>query len=248
MIQLVHPVQGLDQKVFYGAVVFAAPGLLLGDIEDELLGVIQYLVAVPPVRIEHGLADVVGHADQLPEDGTLADDIRVRGDIAGPRGVFGERGEIRETAGVLELLMAVQPLRHGNDVAGFAFAIERGDGLEDDAMILAVEVFSVDVPGNLLPDAVIQQDAAEYGHFGLDGMRGYFERRCFLIPAAGCLDDVLHSLPLLKTALVEETTARVVLVHQPPGRNGIGKTGTALAGVNHSEPAAITLPRRQLST
>src|SRR5690606_15359869 len=138
--QLVDAVDGCGEQLADDAVTLAPARLLLRDLEHGLLGVVEDLLAAAPLRVEDGLADLRGGADELTQDGALADDVDVGADIAGAWGVLDERRQIRQAAGLLEAAVVLQPLRDGDDVEGLALRVQRRDGLEDQAVIVAVEV------------------------------------------------------------------------------------------------------------
>jgi hypothetical protein len=84
--------------------------------------------------------------------------------------VVGEGAEVGEAAGAVQLALVVELLREGDDVEGLGALGERGDRLEDQLVLAAVEVALADPVRDLVPGAVFQHQAAEYGLLGLYGV------------------------------------------------------------------------------
>ena len=64
----------------------------------------------------------------------------------------------------------------GDDVSRLGAVDELDDVLEDDAVIVAVKVFSADEVGDTVPGCVVQQQAAQHRLLGLDGVGRHTER------------------------------------------------------------------------
>jgi hypothetical protein len=67
--------------------------------------------------------------------------------------------------------VAVQPLGNRDHVEWTRLVGEGVDGLEDQAMVVAIEVMQGYDVGDLVPCGVVQHQAAEHGLFGFDRVR-----------------------------------------------------------------------------
>jgi hypothetical protein len=82
--------------------------------------------------------------DERAQQRAVADDARVVGGVRGGRHLVGEVVERGGTADLVEPCVAGEPLGDGDGVDGLARGRERLDGLEDDAVRVAVEVVGLE--------------------------------------------------------------------------------------------------------
>ena len=90
--------------------------------------------------------------------------------IGRTRSFIGERRQVFEPAGSLEIPSLVEEFGNRNDVAGTTRLDEVGDSGEYQSVVLAVQVFGRDNVGDLVPGVGIEHQAADQGLFGLDGI------------------------------------------------------------------------------
>ncbi|MCY1413274.1 hypothetical protein D9M71_287020 [compost metagenome] len=190
--QVVDPVDGLHQDV---ADTHRAAGLRprLGDLEDLALGLVEDFLGVAPLRVEGAVGDVAADADQLPQRGALADDVRVGLDVRHRRRVLRQLGEIGQAADLRQLAFLVQLLGQGDHVERLVALGELVDRPEDQSVVVAVEVavgYRIQHP---LPGVVVQHQAAQHRLLGFDRMRRNLEGGRFQVVLLG-EGDVGHGL------------------------------------------------------
>src|SRR5450830_334696 len=170
-VQLVDAFDHLGQQRLHGGPARRAARTLFGDGEDLRLGLVQHLLDFLALRAEGIAGDFVGDGDQLAQHAAVAHDFRVTADIRRRWRVLRHRVQVLQAAYFLGLAQHRQRLEDGDDVGGLA-GIDQADHLfEDDAVIVAVEIFRVHEVGDAVPCGVIAQQAADDGLFSLDGMR-----------------------------------------------------------------------------
>ncbi len=133
----------------------------LGDLEHEAFGFVDQLRRGPAVGGKCAAADLVTCVDQRAQGRALAENLRIGAGIGGARRLVGQRGQVFEAAGVLELVTVAEVLRDRDDVAGMSILGKRGDRPENQAVILAIEVVGDDDVGDLVPGLVVQHETAE---------------------------------------------------------------------------------------
>ena len=149
---------------------------LLGDLEDAPLGLVDELGGRPAFAAVGARGDLAADADQLPQQRTLADDVRVGADVRRGRRVAREARQIGEPAGFLGFALGGEVLGQRDGVARFAARRELGDGREDLLVVAPVEVLGAEPVGDRIPGAVVEQQSAEHGLLGLDGLRRHAQR------------------------------------------------------------------------
>ena len=169
--QLVDASHHVGQHVPDGDRLLPARVAPLGDLEDAALRVVQQLVRRPPLRPVRRLRDLVAGPDQIAKHRALADDLRVGDDVRRAGGVPGELGKVGEAARGFELAVPVEPLRHGDRVAGPSLVAQARDRVEHGTMVVAVELPPGEDVGDPVPGAVVDEDAAEDRLLGLDRVR-----------------------------------------------------------------------------
>ena len=205
--QGIDPVAGLGDQVRDRSVLAQALPLPLGDLKNRLLRFIEHLLAGLALRIEHGLMDPGRGLDQLPEHRALADNLGIGPDIGRGRRVIGQRREVPHAAGLIQQLMILQPLGGGDDVGGFPGLRERGKGAEDNPMVVAIKITLLDPLGHLVPGVLVEENSAQHGLLGLNGMRRDFERRGLGCGGGGRVYLIRHGpiiLPPLHPCQVSE--------------------------------------------
>ena len=171
LVELINAVHRLFQHGF--DVQRARPFLLLfGNAENRRFRFIKNLQGFAALGGEGVLGDILGHMDQLPQDAALAHDIRVGVDIGSTGRIAGQFGQIVHAAHIVQLVQMSQRLRHGDQVTGLFLFHQLPDDGKDLAMLLAIEIFRADPLGDVIPGAVIQQQATQNGLFRLQGIGG----------------------------------------------------------------------------
>ena len=110
--------------------------------------------------------------DQVPQHGLALDDARVLGRVDRGRGGVRERAQVRAPADRLEVLGALQGLGDGDDVDGLAPLEQVEDDRVDLGVGLPVEVLGLEELGDLDDRVAVDEDRAEDGLLGFDGLRG----------------------------------------------------------------------------
>ena len=140
----------------------------LGDLEDQSLGVVEQLVD----RLARLVAlpdDLRRDADQLAQDGLLADDAPVGQEMGGGRGLFHQPRQGRGAADLFELGAPPQLLRHREQVHRLIALEEPDHRVEDLAMTLLVEVGRLQELDRLGQALALEQDGARARRARLPG-------------------------------------------------------------------------------
>ena len=102
-------------------------GLLgAGDVEEQLLGLLDQLLRLALARVDR-LLDPLRGAEQAPQHRVLLDDLRVVAGVAGDRRARGERRDGLAAADLLELVLAAQELGDGQRVDRLGAVVELVD-------------------------------------------------------------------------------------------------------------------------
>ena len=107
--------------------------------------------------------------------GSLADDLGIGPGIRRARRLVRKRRQVLEPAGLLQLAAIVEVFGHRNDITGTALVDEAIDGLEDEAMVLAVEVRGRDDVRDPVPGLRIEHQAPDEGPFRFYGVGRHLE-------------------------------------------------------------------------
>ena len=153
---------------------------------------IQQLAGATPLGGIGAVGDVVGHADEIAHEGALAHDGGVGDDVGGTGGVVGQGAQVAEAAGVFQLGIFFQPLGNGDHVRRMRLVAQGGDGAENKAVFLAVEIVGVHLVGDLIPALVVQHESAQYGLLGFNGLGWNLEAFGGAIGDSDRIGVVLH--------------------------------------------------------
>ena len=118
--------------------------------------------------------DFSAHADQVPERRTLADDVRVRRDIGGGRGIARQAAEIGQSAGLLAKALGRQPFGERDGVAGSL--LRRARDRRRSAGGRAGRNRRVGGGRQSRPTRCYRAAASKHGLFGLEGVRRHTQR------------------------------------------------------------------------
>ena len=130
---------------------------------DRLLDLRRILVA--------DAGDLAGGADEVPQQRLALHDPRVLGRVDGRRRRVRQRAEVGAATDRLEVTCSLQRLRDGHDVDRLAPLREVQHHRVDAAVGLAVEVLGLEEVRDLDHGVAIDEDGAEHGLLGLDGLR-----------------------------------------------------------------------------
>ncbi len=142
-----------------------------GDFEHALLGPIDQVARRQALVAEDRRGDLAPGLDQRAQQRTFAHDGGVGAHIGGGGGIARQSAEVGQAAGVLEPAVALELFGDGDDVAGTTAADQRGQSLEDQAVIGAIEIRRRNDVGNLVPGAAIDQQRTEHRLLGFDRVR-----------------------------------------------------------------------------
>ncbi len=149
----------------------AVAGTLLGDLEHLALGLVEQFLARSTIGIICAGGDFVADLDQAAQHRVFAHDVGIGLDVDRGRGVVGQDTEIGQPAGRVEFATRTEPFRDRHHVVGLVSLGQRGDGTENQAMIMAVKVLLVDDVGDFIPRAVVQHQATDDRLFCLQRVR-----------------------------------------------------------------------------
>ena len=110
-------------------------------------------------------------ADQVPQDRLALDDPRVLGRVDGRRRLVRQRAEVGAAADGLEVAVALERLRDGDDVDRLAPLGQVEHHRVDPGVGLPVEVLGLEEVGDLDDRVPVDEDRAEHGLLGFDGLR-----------------------------------------------------------------------------
>ncbi len=223
----------------------SAASALLGDLEDLGLGLVEDLLRLAPGGVQGARGDLVAGRDQAAQHRALAHDLRVATDVGGRRRVLGERVQVDEAAGVVSLAGIAQRLVDRDRVRGLAAIDQPADGPEDQLVVLPVEVGNADQVGNAVPGSVVDQQPAQDGLLGLDGVRRGADGRELRI------DRLVHGMGRREgcrtagTATIQATAPRISRLRapckrqrRPEGRRCAGSAGQPRQACS---PTTVTL-------
>ena len=123
---------------FHERRVAGSPGGL-AEAEDRLLGVGEQLLAVVAAFGDPRL-DLVGGVEQFAGAGGVGDDLGVAADGAEPGDAAGELVDAPRPPASASAPVAFELVGDGEDVDGFAAAVQAAHGVVDEAVPIAVEV------------------------------------------------------------------------------------------------------------
>ena len=172
--QCVDAVDGLGQQVVDAdrAAGFW-PGL--GNRKDLALGFIEDFFGAAPFRVEGAVGDFGADADQLTQGRALAHDLGVGLDVGDRRRVFRQLTEVAQATHLRGLTFLVQLLGKGHDVDRGVLVCQLGDGAEDQAVVMSIEITVRNLIQHAFPGVVVQHQTTEHSLFGLDGMRRHLQ-------------------------------------------------------------------------
>ena len=101
---------------------------------------LQQFTAVAAIRGKSAGRDLGTHVDQLPQDGALADDLRIGAHIGRAGCVGGELADVAAAIDLIDQAVRLEPLGHRDRIAWPATVVQFRDGTEDEAMVLAVKI------------------------------------------------------------------------------------------------------------
>ncbi len=197
---LLHAVQQIDHQGVHGLKALLHARAFFTDVEDFLLGLVQYLVHWPPLRVEGVGGDLVAGRHQFAQDGALAHDFGIAADVAGAGHVLRQRVQVGQATYFLGLAQALQLLVHGDHVGGLAGVDQLGNGRKNQLVLVAVKVVLDQQIAYAVPGVVVQQQATEHARLGLDGMRRHAQLRDFAVigrgkVALGGHESIRHGVP-----------------------------------------------------
>ena len=154
--------------------------LLVGDLEQQLLGALGQLTRGSPVSLVHPGLDLLAGSEQPPQQGVLLDDLGVVLGVAGRRDLGGQLGDVELAAGILDPAVLVERLDDAELVHRLRGGVEVVDRPEDQPVLVEVEVLRlqldlVDHPGER---GLGDQHRAEDRLLGLDVLRRDLGCRC----------------------------------------------------------------------
>ena len=114
----------------------------MGGLEEEALCLLGELLGLAFARMDR-LLDLLGRAEQAPQQRVLLDDPRVVAGVAGGRDLVGEALDLGAATGGVELAGLREELGDGERVDRLVALIEGLDRLVDEPVALAVEVVTV---------------------------------------------------------------------------------------------------------
>ncbi len=172
-----HTVQHFFHEVVDLLEADGASALRLGDLEHQLLGLFEQVLGAATSGVEGAVGDLVGHAQESSHHRALAHQFGVLLHIAGARHIGHQAGEIGTATSSIQRVGALQRLHDGDGVSRLVGVHQRGDVLEQQAMLGAVEVLGADLVKHALPSGVVEQQRANHRLLGLERVRRDFELR-----------------------------------------------------------------------
>ncbi len=192
----VYAIHHAHQQVLDRAVAAPAARAAFGDVEYQAFRLFEQFGAVAPFRLVRLAGNVGADANELAQDGALTHYRGVGLDVRRAGGVFGERGEIRQPARIIQFLMVVEPLGKGYHIIRLRARGEAGDGAKDQAMIAPVKIVFAHQVRDVVPGEIVEHEATQHRLLGLDGVRRRLELRGFRIKVSRKrINQILHASP-----------------------------------------------------
>ena len=105
--------------------------------------------------------NIIGRGDQRAQDGLFAHNPGIGENIGRTRRGICQHADVRQPAGLFRHPLFFQPLGCGNHIDRVTVREQFLNRVEDQLVILAIEITLPDLAGDVIPFAVIQQQAAE---------------------------------------------------------------------------------------
>src|SRR5882672_1432339 len=170
VVHLVDPVDDVGQDALDRAKAHLAARAALGDFEHDPLGIVDDFPRLAAFGFEGAGDNPVARGDELPQDGSLADDVGIRADVGGGGRITGQGSQVRKTPHLIQHTLAFKVSGKSDGVAGLVAFDQAGDGLEDEPMVVAVEVLGDHTIRDLVPGGGIEHQTAQHRLLGLDRM------------------------------------------------------------------------------
>ena len=163
--------------------------LLVGDLEEEALGLLDHLRGLA-VALGHRGLDLLRRRVEAAHQRVLLDDLRVVPGAARRRHLGRQAGDHIPAADLLQLAVLGEGLGDGQDVDGVGVLVEADDCLVDRAVAVAIEVLGVeaDVEQHRLDRRLRDHHRPEHRFLGLKVLRrddGFSVGRQLLLSRAG---------------------------------------------------------------
>ena len=144
---------------------------MLANIEDLLLGLVHDLGHRAALGVESRGGDLITGGHQFAQNRAVAHDFGVTANIAGAGHVLGQRVEVAQAPHFVGAALALQVLKHGNDV-GWTVGINQGaNGGINQAVLVTVKVAISQDVAHPVPGLVAQQEAANHAGLALNRVR-----------------------------------------------------------------------------
>ena len=167
-VQVVEPVVGVVEEAAEQRE--AGGDTTLADCEQLGLGAVDRLLDFGRVLVADA-GDPARGADQVPQHRLALDDSRVLRRVDGRRRGVRQGAEVGAPADRFQVLVALERLGDRDDVNRLAPFEQVQDHRVDLGMGLAVEVLGLEELGDLDDRVAVDEDRAEHGLLGLDGLR-----------------------------------------------------------------------------
>ena len=171
VVERLDPFDDVGEQLADDLEILRAARALFGDVQHLRLGLVEHHLRVAAERVERRFGDFGCRCGELPQDRSLANDVRVMANVRGRRNVLRERAEVGESPDVVEFLRRRKRFRDGDDVGRLAVANQLQDVTVHDAMRIAVEVVRVDDVADLVRGVVVEHQPAEHRLLRLERMR-----------------------------------------------------------------------------
>ena len=167
-VQVIEPVVGVVEERLERAE--AGIDALLADREELRLGAIDGLLDLGRILVADP-GDPTGGADQVAQDRLALDDPGVLRDVDRGRRLVRQARQVGATADRLELVLALERFRDGDDVDRLATLEQVQDGRVDPRVRLAIEVGRPQELGDLDDRVAVDQHRTEHRLLGLETLR-----------------------------------------------------------------------------
>ena len=137
---LLDPVHEADDQGVHGLEALAIALALLANIENLLLCLVHDVRDRAALGVKRIGGDFVAGRYQFAQDGSFAHDLGVAADIAGAGHILRQRVEVDQAAHLVAVPLALQVLKHRNDIGRPVGIYQCADGREHETVLVTVKI------------------------------------------------------------------------------------------------------------
>ena len=151
----------------------------LTNLENLGLSMIENLGGAATRRVVGRIGNIAANRGQAAQQGPLTHDLGIAADVGCGRGIGDQGGNIGQAPHLIDLVVRLQGLGHGNRISRRVVIDETRHLTPDGTMVATVKIRLANQVGHPLPSAVVEHQSAQHRLLRLDGVRWKFQSRQF---------------------------------------------------------------------